>query len=1510
MTNVSKGLLAKKYAENLVEALLKLAYEENKLYSTAEEIKAEWIGQNQLQVTGVILDDKRKKFEVGTTLRALRNLVQTNNHQLIAFTEANAKSQTEEYIEKYIIEQVRNSIRYLEELKLLKDQRLRNYKGKVAGKPYWKFKLINLNSNATLEENLYKVRQKLELPASHDLLLGRDIEKVCSFLRGQSGETSGEVVSSSINILAQQMRDWFNTLGYPFEKHEIWQDNCFEWIINIPVRRNRYDRILVRGMTGEVKRKDVIVLNLKVKEQRTDKGWLVTNRRISKAARFEINNPKNNCLGCFTFDELVAIDADFSGYLKWLEEEVKIRGIDKGYIPLACRKEEFDSVSRQRLAVSYYTEKDGGIDGYIDRWLDDPAKEHISVLGEFGTGKTWFALHYAWTALKRYQDAQHRGVQLPRLPLVISLRDYAKAVSVESLFSEFFFRQHEIPIPGYSAFEQLNRMGKLLLIFDGFDEMAAKCDRQQMINNFWELAKVVVPGAKVIFTCRTEHFPEAREGRALLKGELKASTANLTGETPQFEVLELEKFNNEQIRKVLSLQTETTTVEQVMHNSQLLDLARRPVMTELILEALPDIEAGKRIDMSRVYLYAVRRKMERDITAERTFTSLADKLFFLCELSWEMLSNEEMSLNYRLFPERIRSLFGTVVQEEKDLDHWHYDMMGQTMLIRNAHGDYTPAHRSLLEFFVAYKFAAELGLLADDFTELAQAQSHLDTNAKSVYYTWSNYFQRQMDEVGNILSIPCLKGFTSEDLAGLRNSFGQAPLTKAVIDLLLPMLDTSRILQGSVQTHLNEAQMSVSAANSLLKTLDMTRDKTEAEVGYVGGNAANLAVKVDKAALEGRNLSCTVIKGADFSNASLRRVNLTGANLSDSFFTKIMGSIQAVAFSSDGKFLATGDSNGIVTVWDTASRREIFICKGHTRCVYSVTFSPDSTIIASGSDDQTVRLWDIKSGEFRNILKGHTSTVYSVAFNPDGTMIASGSFDQTLRLWDINNGACLRIFEGHTNLINSVAFSIDGTMLASSSLDQTVRLWDIISGDCKTLDEHTCSVISVAFSPDGATFASGSNDQTVRVWDIKSGECSKILKGHTSSIYSIAFSFDGALLASASYDRTVQLWDVKSGKCCKTLQGHTSAVISVAFSPDKKMLASGSNDKTVRLWDIKNGECLYTLRGYSGSVTSVSFSQDGAILASGSYDRTVWLWDVRSDECLRTLQGHISCINSVIFSPDRNTLVSGSNDKTVRLWNVESGKCRTTLEGHSSWVNSVVFNPDGTLIASASFDKTVRLWNVKSGECVKILEGHSSWVNSVAFSPSGTLLASGGNDKTVRLWDSKSGECLRTLNGHHSLINSVAFSPDGKTIASGSGDTTVRLWNTNSGECCNVFEGHSNWVIVIAFSPDGEMFASCSDDMTIRLWHIKSNNCCNVLQGHTRWVNSVVFSPDGTTVVSGSGDGTIKFWDVITGECLKTLKSERPYEGMNITKVTGLTDIEKASLRALGAVEDCDLNLI
>ncbi|MEZ2225871.1 MAG: NACHT domain-containing protein [Microcoleus sp.] len=1346
---------------------------------------------------------------------------------------------------------------------------------------------------------------------------------------------STNIQKSQAFILSQQVRGWFETLSYKFETYQISEDNYFEWIINVPVRRNRYDRILVRGIAGEAGLKDILALRESVKKQRTDEGWLVTARRISSAARDEVKKDENRDLACYTFDELLDQDADFTAYLDWLETEITSRKINTKYVPLACTKEEIDPDTHRKIGVSHYGEGDGWIEGYIDLWLDDPVKEHISVLGEFGTGKTWFAMHYAWMALQRYKEAQKRGLQRPRLPLVIPLRDYAKAVSVESLFSEFFFRKHEIPLAGYSAFEQLNRMGKFLLIFDGFDEMAAKCDRQETINNFWELAKAVVPGAKVILTCRTEHFPEGKEGRALFNAELQASTTILTGETPQFEVLELQKFNDEQIGQALSFQTEAATVEKVMGNAQLLDLARRPVMTELILEALPDIEAGKPVDMSRIYLYAVRRKIERDIKADRTFTSLADKLYFLCELSWEMLSTDQMSLNYRGFPDRIRSLFGSIVQEEKDLDHWHYDMMGQTMLIRNADGDYTPAHRSLLEFFVAYKFAAELGVLAPDFTELvAPEQSCLDPNAAPQKYTWSNYCRLQAQKRNKGELIAALNGFTAEDLGQLRQSFGHAPLTKAVMDLLLPMLDviSPPLLRGaggdrddanhertpefllerddsddvsqkrSPQPPLRRGALEKSP---LLEIVEATRGKTESEVGYVGGNAATLLVKIDRTALETKDLSRAVILGADFTNASLRRVNFAEANLANSAFTKIFSSIRSVMFSPDGKLLATGDTDGVVRLWEASSGREILTCKGHTNVVESVAFSPDGEILASGSYENTIKLWDVKTGECLKVLQGHTESVMSVTFNPDGNILASGSFDRTIRLWDIHTGECCKILQDHTKVVFSVAFHPAGEMLATGSGDQTVRLWNINSGEClKILQGHTKNVFSVAFNSAGEILASGSGDATVRLWKIGSGECLKTLEGHFDNVRSIAFSPSGEILASGSHDRTAKLWDINSGECLNTLQGHNDRVGSIAFHPGGEILVSGSYDKTLMLWDINSGECLNTLQGHSTQVRSIAFSPNGEMFASADDEQTVKLWDVSSGECLQILHGHLDRVNLVAFNPSGQILASASYDQTLKLWDIRSGECLHTLPEFGNETRSIAFSSNGKILASAGYDQTVRLWDIGTGECLKTLDGHNNSVHSAAFSPLGDIFASAGFDGTVRLWDIHTGVCLQILQAHTNLAPAIAFSQNGEILATGSIDRTVRLWDVRSGECLKILQGHTDWIRSVAFSYSGQIVASGSVDGTVRLWDIRTGECLKILEGHTSRINSVASNSDGKIIAACFRDGTIRLWDVETGECLKILKSDRPYEEMNITGVTGLTEVEKATLKALGAVEN------
>ncbi|MEL6816392.1 MAG: pentapeptide repeat-containing protein, partial [Cyanobacteria bacterium J06598_3] len=736
-------------------------------------------------------------------------------------------------------------------------------------------------------------------------------------------------------------------------------------------------------------------------------------------------------------------------------------------------------------------------------------------------------------------------------------------------------------------------MGKLLIIFDGFDEMANRIDRQAMIDNFWELASVVGPGAKAILTCRTEHFPDAIEGRQLLGADLPASTTNLRGEPPRFEVLELAKFNDAQIAQLLGQKAQEKTVRKVMDNPQLLDLARRPVMVELILEALPDIEAGKPVDMARVYLYAVTRKMKEDITSKRTFTSLADKLYFLCELSWEMLSTDRMRLNYRAFPQQLQQMFSDRVKEEKDLDHWRYDMMGQTMLIRNAEGDYSPAHRSLLEFFVAYKIVASLGALAADFTAVAQQQSCLDASLPRQGYTWDSYFKRACDESGEPVMMPGLERFEQMGMDELLPLLGQAKLAKAVLDLAHPMLDGETM----------RAQ--------LLPLLQATASRTLNEVGYLGGNVAQMMLAQTPHALVGADLPGVKLQGVDFSHTYLRRLNLQGAQLVDTPFSKVLGSVNSVAYSSDGRHLAIGDSQGILQVWEVATGQVVLFCSGHQSAINAVAYSPDGEQLATGSDDKIVKLWTVATGKCVRTLQGHQNGVWSVAYSPDGQQLATGSDDKTVKLWSVATGECERTLEGY---------------------------------------EHW--VLSVAYSPNGQQLATGSDDKTVKLWNVATGECVRTLQGHEHWVLSVAYSPDGQQLATGSYDKTVKLWTVVSGECERTLQGHEKEVLSVAYSPNGEQLATGSSDKTVKLWTLTTGECERTLEGYEHWVLSVAYSPDGQQLATGSSDKTVKLWSLANGECERTLQGHESRVRSVAYSPDGQQLATGSDDKTVKLWSV------------------------------------------------------------------------------------------------------------------------------------------------------------------------------------------------------------------------------------------------------------------
>ncbi|MGA1409268.1 MAG: NACHT domain-containing protein [Prochlorotrichaceae cyanobacterium] len=1266
--------------------------------------------------------------------------------------------------------------------------------------------------------------------------------------------------------LSQQIKGWFEVLGYRFEAYDRWDADSFEWILNIPVRRGRYDRILIRGVDGVINLADVHRLRQSVDEQKADEGWVVTARRVSDAARKESEKPENQDLGCYTFDELLDQDADFSEYVTWLEAEIIAKGIDRKYVPLSCTKDEIDPRTQQKLGVSRYgppedPDEEGWIEGYVNLWLEDPSKEHISVLGEFGTGKTWFALHYAWLTLQKYLKAKKSGKTRPRLPLVIPLRDYAKAVSVESLFSEFFFRKHEIPIAGYSAFEQLNRMGKLLLIFDGFDEMAARVDRQEMINNFWELAKAVVPGSKVLLTCRTEHFPAAQDGRKLLNAELQASTRPLTGETPQFEVLELEKFDDDQIRQVLSHATGQETVDRVMTDPELLDLARRPVMTELILEALPEIEAGKPVDMSRIYLYAVQRKMARDIKSERTFTSLADKLFFLCELSWEMLSTHRMSLNYREFPERIRRIFGTRVQEDKDLDHWQYDMMGQTMLIRNAAGDYSPAHRSLLEFFVAYKFAVELNILSSDFAEIADLSQ----------------FQSNVNLV---------------------KTFGHSPLVKAVLDLLISMLEPSNVV-----------------IPKLIRIIHSTRSQKIEDVKYIGGNAVTLLLKLNSYALEGLQLNNTVLVSSDFTHASLRGLNLSNAKIDNCLFTKSLTFIFSVSFSPDGKFIATSDSSSLVRIWDTKSWQEVTSFQGHMNRIYSVAFSPDSKTLASSGTDRTTRIWDMQTGKCLHILKAHTDMVRSNVFSSDGQYILTASHDREIRMWDLASGKSLHTFQGHKLSVRCAIFACNDKRIISSSSDKTIKVWDVENHIVLATSKiNPDEIRSLVISSDESRIITGDLAGRITSWNIQ--DCSQINQKFTinKTKVCLAVSPSNKLLAIGS-DAVIEIWDIETFKTIETLTEHTDFVNTLEFSPSGKTLISGSADFTLKVWDIdvKDGSrCVKTLQCLGEWITSVSFDISGNKLISGSDDGGVRLWDVETGDRINMLHTHEKAVYDVKLIGSKNLAVSSSGDGTIKLWNTQECQEYETLRGHQRAIFSFTVDSQDLKLASSSYDQTIRIWNLDTQECIKTLHGHTSGIRAITFIPQTSLLVSGGRDCVLRLWniDAADGkECIKVFPEQFSYIWSIAASPDSTLVATGSTtDGAIRFWYINinninaSGLKKEIISAHDDWVFALNFSPSGNLLASAGGDCKIKIWDRHSGECLKVFTGHTESVLSVAFSPNGKILSSGSSDRTIRLWDVESGECLKVL-SDRLYENMDITGATGLTEAERLNLKTLGAVE-------
>ena len=603
------------------------------------------------------------------------------------------------------------------------------------------------------------------------------------------------------------------------------------------------------------------------------------------------------------------------------------------------------------------------------------------------------------------------------------------------------------------------------------------------------------------------------------------------------------------------------------------------------------------------------------------------------------------------------------------------------------------------------------------------------------------------------------------------------------------------------------------------------------------------------------------------------------------------GAVKTLDFSPDGRIMASGGSDKIITLWDVASRQPLGSpLTGHADAVSCVAFSPDSKILATASYDNTILLWDLASRKpLGPPLKGHNGKIFSLTFSRDSRFLASGA-EKTIILWDVNTRLPLgQRLKGHEGFVRGLAFSPDGKLLASGD-GKNIIFWDIETAQPQgpSLDGPGL-VNSLAFSSDGKTLASAHMGNEVILWDVEGRKVRTRTKPSSYTVRtSAAFNSSLNMLASGSNDRTVTLWDVeKQRPWVAFLTSHSYPVDAVAFSPNGKTLASGSRDGSIILWDL-SGKQLFgktilssqMISNQDGKITfllgSGTISPDEKILAQVNIEKLILHFDPTANPSLKPpLPG--------AFGPssheELSEMVARLNVKNVTIEKEPAIRLRDLATGHllgsplpglsgAKELSKVVFSPDGKFLATAKDFTTILVWEAATQKLLQSpLAGNGTKVWSLAFSPDGKLLASGQNDNQIMLWEIPSLKPIGApFIGHTDSIHSIAFSRDGKTLASGGGKGTIIFWDVATRRAIGPpLQNHALGVVSLAFSPDGRILASGSLDQTIILWDVATRRTLGPpLTSHNRQVSAVRFSPDGKTLASAGADGSVVLWDVAT----------------------------------------------
>ena len=1113
----------------------------------------------------------------------------------------------------------------------------------------------------------------------------------------------------------------------------------------------------------------------------------------------------------------------------------------------------------------------------IVEWLETDGPRFVLVLGDFGTGKT-FLVHVLAKRLTGRDGA---------VPVLVTMRDLEKSLSLDELLAQHMARHRPDDAFHPKSFRYLLSEGRVVLLFDGFDELAQRPTYDRIKQHF-DVLRQAAGGraAKVVVTSRHQHFATDSD---VLNG-LGRDARSIAGSR----IIRLLPLGDDQRRGLVRQNFDYADTDGFLRDLErvpnLAELAYNPRMLTFIMarrDSLARLVNGSQDDESltagRLYEALLTDWIKHEV-ARQTADGRAEPL------PVEKRTAALRTLAVQLWRSGRTSLplveLGAIADGIADLVAWQIQpgeatqVIGSgTILVRSPDGDFGFIHQSVLEWFVAD--TARLALEA------------FGANALNDLFTETALTVLIADFLLDLAGVVLPQEWALRVATSTTAEFG--PNGKA----------NAALLSGRARNRLPHNGRDISSSSSNYRDVDLRgHDLTSADLAGANLTGALLAGTVLPKALTGVNLTDADLVGAqlddtvlvnavldlaDLRDARLLRADLTGATLTGARFdcAVLLGAIV------DETALASA------TTWGAAlpDAKPVPQFAGQSP-IHAMTGLRHGEFLVTGHDDGSVRIWNTGSGLPVRTLPGHPSPVTAMAAHPNGDWLACANEDGTLRFWDPATGRLRRGLTARAGGVSAVAMGPFGDWLAVASRSGTISQLNPASG---TTHHSTTvpggGVVTLAASARGGWLVAVSNDGSVVVLDSATGRARYSLAGRLHGVLALAADPNGAWWASATDDGVVQLWDPNVSNKIMELTGPTGAVHALAVDPDGTWIAVAAGDE-VRRYDLAAGMLLETRRRGS-PVRALAVAPSGSWVASAGDDGTIELWAPDTEGSQRLLNDRAAGIRTLALDQTGAHLAAASTDGRVRLWDLATGTMLRPFADIVGVAHALVAAPGGEWIACADATGNVHFFD-RMAEPLTI-HARALPGRGMAVDPHGRWLAFVGHDDHVQLWDPATKVRLHTLRdkvdthvemavarrgswlaiaqgGFISLCEPVsgaegrrprlgvdaralAVDPHGAWLAVADRAGPVALWELSTGDPIRTLGDATIGAVAIAVAPDAAWLAIAGADGRVQMWDPARGARLHTPPVRVRGVRAMVADPRGRWLAIAGDDGAIRLWD-------------------------------------------------